>query len=176
MTISQANLYRAEPFSLLERLPLAQLGIVLGQLVRGTGTEGIVNDADVPIILRNIHSLACTSKTLYHAVNDPLVVEILLNFLAVKQKQPAAHFAAELNTIGTRRWVWSYILQNNYDETYAIIQDIYEIAARIKKEARNAGLIFNVADGRETEPEPDPCTYQTQTGFLLCHGPILGIL
>jgi hypothetical protein len=152
--------------SFIETLSREQVGTVLGQLVKITGTEGIINDADTPVILRNIRNLACTSKTMYNAVNDPIVVEIFLTFLAEKQQKTAVHFAAAFDTLGTRRWLWSYIRQNNYEKTYRVIQDIYALATIIKEESLSAGPHFDLG---ERSTQPDALTYRTETGFVLLH-------
>lgn len=153
--------------SRFESLPNVAFGTVLDQLNRMTGSNGIVNDSDIPVIMKNVFNLACTSKTLYRAVNNSIVTKALLDSLARKYLKTPRYLAAKLDTVGARKWIWDYIHINKFHETYAAIQEIYKLAADVQKEANKANLKFKMSEGRKGWPSPNPFYYQTKTGFLL---------
>jgi hypothetical protein len=147
-----------------EQLPDVLVGHILGQLNTVTGSQEVVNEADIPVIMRYISNLACTSKKMAFKVNHPYTTHVFLKSLSDKYGQSREHFAALLNTVGTRRWMWENIKEKGDDQVYQVIQDIYELAADASKEAKNAGLVFEYSKGW-----PAPLLYyrQTKQGFVL---------
>jgi len=150
-----------------ERLPVDVIGNILDQLNRVTGSKGIVNEADIPVIIRYARSLACTSKKMAANVNHPYVTHLFLESLSHKYDESNAHFAALFNTIGARKWMWNHIRENGDDKVYQGIQEIYELASHVLKEAKHAGLKFEYSEGREGWPSPNPFYYQTKQGLAL---------
>ncbi len=159
MTISPATL------SPIERLQYDSLGAILGLASQVTGTKGIITDADIPVIMRDIRSLACTSKAMHKAINDPRVLDIFFTSLANKYQRPPEDFACELDIVGSRKWLWERISRSEHAENYAVIRNIYQIAVEVIGKAKSAGLVSNFTVLKKTPP--DPFTYQTQTGFML---------
>lgn len=151
----------------LELLPTPIMGHVLDQLNRVTGSKGIVNKADISVLMRYTCNLACTSKEIAAQVSHPNVTQIFLQSLSDKYGQSCEHFAALLNTISARKWLWEYIRREGDDQVYQVIQDIYRLAGDVLQEAKNAGLEFDCSEGRNEWPSPNPCSFQTKQGFVL---------
>src|SRR5579864_2179950 len=157
----------------LEMLPTDILTcIVLPYLNDMTGSQGIHNKADIPVIMRNVTHLSLTCRNMYQIVNSEIFISAFLEVLKKRYQKSEAYMAVTLDTPGARRWLWNHINTNGYKEIYDTIQDIYALAATISKKAKDAGLCFNAADGRESHPSPNPYYYQTQTGFFLNTNPI----
>ncbi len=153
--------------SVFEELPEPVIGTILDQLNKITGSKGIINTADIPVIKRYANSLACTSKTMAAKVTHPEATYLFLESLSAKYGKPCEEFAVILNTVGCRRWLWNYIKVNGDDKAYQVIQDIYELASDALNEARNAGLNFNYTEGCIKWPSPNPFYHQTKQGFVL---------
>ncbi len=60
--------------------------------------------------------------------------------------------------------------KNGDEETYRVIQDVYQLASQVLKEAKAAGLDFEYTEGSKDWPEPNPFYYQTRQGFELYIG------
>jgi hypothetical protein len=148
-----------------ERLPCSMIGSILDQLNKETGSKGIRNESDIPVIMKYVCNLACTSKQMAAKVNNLNTIHIFLKSLSDKYEKSCEHFAALLNTPGARKWLWNYIQKNGDDKSYQVIQDIYELASDVLKEAEQIGLTFERFVKRESRPSP--CVYQTQQGFAL---------
>lgn len=153
--------------TIFETLPARVIGCILDQLNQITGSKGIVNQADIPVAMRFARNLACTSKRMATNVNHPDATNIFLKSLSDKYGEPPEHFAALLNTIGARKWLWNYIKENGDDKAYLVIQDIYKLASDVLKEAKTAGLTFEYSEGCNGWPKPNPYYYQTKQGFVL---------
>jgi hypothetical protein len=153
--------------ALFELVPVDIIGNILDQLNRVTGSKGIINDADLPVVMRYARSLACTSKTMASNVHHPDVTDLFLESLSHKYGESNEHLAALLNTTGARQWIWNYIKKKGDDKAYQVIQEIYELASDVLKEAKHAGLKFEYSEGRKGWPGPNPLYYQTKQGFAL---------
>ena len=70
------------------------------------------------------------------------MTRIFLKSLSEKYEGSSEHFVALLDTIGARAQLWDYIKKNGDDKTYQVIQEIYELASDVLKEAKDAGLRF----------------------------------
>lgn len=150
-----------------EMLPAPIIGHILDQLNQVTGSKGIVNMADLPVIMRYASNLACTSKKIAAMVSSLTATRTFLKSLSDKYGESREELAALLNTVGTRKWLWNYIKENGDSKTYQVIQDIYDVAFDLVTEAKQAGLEFDCSDERQACPSPNPYYYQTQQGFVL---------
>ena len=153
--------------TIFELLPPDIVGYILHQLNQVTGSEGIINQADIPVVMRYARSLVCTSKRMAANINHSHVTHIFLKSLSEKYEGSSEHFAALLDTIGARVQLWNYIKENGDDKTYQVIQEIYELASDVLKEAKSAGLGFEYSEGRRECPMPSPLYSQTKQGFVL---------
>lgn len=126
----------------IELLPGSAFGHILDHLNSKTGSKGIINHADIPVIIRYAYNLANTSKTIAAKVNDIDAVQLFLTSLSCKYNQSCVYFASMLNTIGTRKWMWNNIHANGDAKAYQvdIIQDIFEVILGVLKEDENANL------------------------------------
>ena len=156
-----------DKISIFESLPELVIGTILDQLNKITGSKGFINEADIPVIKRYANSLVCTSKTMAAKATHPEATYLFLESLSAKYGKPPEEFAAILNTVGCRRWLWNYIKVIGDDKNYQVIQDIYELASDVLKEAKNAGIHFDYSEGRKGWPSPNPFYYQTKQGFVL---------
>lgn len=138
------------------------VGSILNQLNKEIGSWGVINDADIAVVMECVGRLACTCKSLFLKINSQEVTTALLNSLSNKYGKSCEQFAAELNTSASRQWLWNYIQKNGDAKAYQIIQDIYEIAAGILKSQGKSGSLFF--------GEPVPGFMQTTSGFgLMIH-------
>lgn len=138
------------------------VGSILNQINKETGSFGVINDADIAVVMDCVGRLACTCKSLFLKINSQEVTTALLKSLSNKYRKSCEQFAAELNTGATRQWLWNYIQKNGDAKAYQIIQDIYEIAANIFE--------GQVKSGRWSFGEPIPGFMQTSQGFgLIIH-------
>lgn len=158
----------ALPLSPLERLPSPLLGITIHHLNILTGSEGILNKADIPVIMRYTRALACTSKKMHQAMNSLPVTDALLTSLSKKYLQLPKYFVTPLDTPGARRWLWTYIETRGYQQTDQIIQSICDIIADIKCEvsgkSKDADLLRRRRDSLHSFLSTSPCT---QSGYFL---------
>lgn len=150
--------------SAIEQCPPEIIGNVLSQLNKTTGSEGFVNEADIPVIMRYVSNLAITSKKMCELINSPSVTHLFLNSLSDKYQETPEHFAALFNTIGARKWLWNYIREKGDYETYQVIHDIYTVASTILKDAKDTGQSVNCS---EKWSSPDSFYKQTKQGFFL---------
>lgn len=148
-------------------LPADAIGTILYHLNWATGSEGILNEADIPVAMRYAQNLACTSRTLLQCVSDPVATGLFLKSLQEKYGRPAANFAAQLNTTTTRKWLWQHICTTKLDEAYNAIQDMYTLSTTLLQEAQLAGFCSYVRDGRLTWQGPDTSRGQTAQGLFL---------
>jgi hypothetical protein len=100
-----------------ELLPEPIIGHILDQLNIVTGSKGIVNEADISVVMRYTCNLACTSKKMTAKVSHLDATRIFLKSLSNKYGQSCEHFAALLNTIGARKWVWKSIKEIGLSES-----------------------------------------------------------
>jgi hypothetical protein len=149
----------------LELLPRELISNILDQLNQETGSEGIVNKADIPVVMRYARSLICTSKKMAAQMNHPDVTRLFLNSLSKKYDQSSEHFAVLFNTIGARTQLWDYIQENGDDKAYQAIQEIYKLASDVLKEAKSAGLLFECS--QDNQSRPNPFYSQTKQGLIL---------
>lgn len=150
--------------STFELLPMAN---ILDQLNQVTGSKGIVNDADIPVIMRYVGNLACVSKILALKINEFDTLYVFFKSLSEKYGEPSESFAAKINTKSARIWMWNYIQRNGDDKVYQVIQDIYELAADIQKETKDTGLDFEFYEGHKGWQTPNPRYCQIKQGFIL---------
>ncbi len=154
--------------SYLEQLPLEVLGIVTYQLTTLTGSEGILNEADIPVIMRYTRALACTSKTMNEKMNSFIVTNALLKSLSKKYLRLPKYFVTTLDTVGSRRWLWNYIEKSSQQTTYQIIQSIHEIICDIKCELSNKAKKSESHRRRRDSCYSSLFTTQcTQSGYFL---------
>ncbi|MBP9841691.1 MAG: hypothetical protein KBC64_04630 [Simkaniaceae bacterium] len=151
----------------IEHLSSESIGIILSQLNLITGSEGILNEADIPVVMRSAMNLACTSKIMYQHVHSVGANRIFLLSLAAKYKKPPEYFAAELDTEGARRFLWDTIQKNGDKKNYEVIQAIYTLITHVKKEAKEAGLAIALSEEESDCPPPNPFYCKTQNGFFL---------
>lgn len=150
--------------SRIEQLPPKIIGNILKQLNKMTGTEGVVQRQDIPVIMRNIRSLACTSKAMHAKVNDLATTDIVLESLSRKYKQSPENLAAELDTVGSHHWIWEYIQRNGDLANYQVVHDIHTLVCGVLKEAKKFGLLY--FEEERITPDPNPWE-QTESGFLM---------
>lgn len=140
---------------------------VLHELNMSTGSKGVVNKSDIPVIIKKIKEFADSSPRNFEIVNDIYVTDILLHSLSEKYKETPAHMAALLNTQGARRWLWRYIVERGDLQSYEAIQYIWSFAESIKAEAQAIGIDFDYSVAKKGWPEPNPFYYQTVQGLGL---------
>ncbi|MBP9841690.1 MAG: hypothetical protein KBC64_04625, partial [Simkaniaceae bacterium] len=75
----------------IEHLPSEAIGIILSKLNLMTGSEGIRNEADIPVVMRFAMNLACTSKTMYRHVHSLGASRIFLASLTAKYGKSPEH-------------------------------------------------------------------------------------
>lgn len=148
-------------------LPPEIIGNILKCLTVYTGSKDILNDSDIPVIMRYSMNLARTCKQLYASFNDPIATDMFVHALSKKYGQSADHFAAVLDTLGARKWLWLSMEKQGLDKSYQVIQDIYDLVTNVKKEVNESGLEFDMDEGRLGWPSPDPYCDQTKEGFSL---------
>lgn len=150
----------------LANLPPEMVGNILKYLTVYTGSKGILNDKDIPVIMRYGMNLARTCKQLYATFNDPITTDMFVQALTKKYGQCTENFAALLDTLGARKWLWLSMKEQGLDKTYEAIQDIYELASKVKKEVNESGLKFNLTEGRSVKPEPQVYHFQKEEDYL----------
>jgi len=156
--------------SRIEELPAETLGHVLKYINIFTGSDGIRNEKDVRVAMKYVGNLALTSKRMYALVNDLIAARTFIESLSHKYGSSPEYFAALWDTPGARRWLWQRVGENGDKESYQIIQSVYEVASQVKKEAQEAGLPFDLAEGRIGWPSPMSTQNQTESGFELYVG------
>ncbi len=145
------------------------IGSILNQINKETGSWGVINDADIAVVMDCVGKLASTCKSLFLKINSQEVTTVLLQSLSNKYGKSCEQFAAELNTSASRQWLWNFIQKNGDARAYQIIQDIYEIATNIFEP--------QFKTGRWSFGEPIPGFIQTSMGFgLIIHEVPRGIV
>jgi len=162
----------------LETLPPETFGTILDRLNWMTGTEGIVNQSDFPVIMKQVCNLMLTSRTIYELLHNPIATGIFLESLSRKYGKSIEHFAVQLDMKSSRIWIWQHVQKNSYDAAYDVIQKIYgmttallgeaqAIQAGAQAEAQAVQLDFRVRPRDANCPVPIPHYFPTQTGFQL---------
>lgn len=151
----------------LGNLPPEMVGNILKYLTVYTGSKGILNDSDVPVIMNYAMNLARTCKQLYASINDPIVTDMFVHALSNKYGQSADHFAALFDTLGARKWLWLFMEKQGLDKAYKIIRHIQDLANNIKKEAKELDFDFVMEDEELRLPEPNFYGDKTDKGFAL---------
>ena len=138
------------------------IGSILNQINNGTGSFGVINDADITVVMNCVGRLARTCKGLFFKINSQEVTTLFLKSVSQKYGKSCEQFAIEINTKATRQWLWNYIQKNGDAKAYQMIQDIYEIAEDIlKSQGKRGSLSFG---------EPIPGFMQTTRGVgLMIH-------
>lgn len=145
-------------------MPALVFGNMLDQLNQITGSRGVVNEADIPVVLRYTANLALTCKATNEKISNENVTDLFLRSLSHKYNKPYEHFVALWNTPRARKWLWSYIHRNGDYKAYQIIQKIMDIAFDVKFDVKAAGLKFWADKTPETILVNES---QTKEGFLL---------
>jgi hypothetical protein len=154
-------------FSKFEQLPNEVIGEILAQGAWQTGSDGIVNHADIPVVFHQARSLALTSTRLYSAVNSPSATRLFTESLCRKFGKSPQHFASLLNTSGARKWIWDETEKNGDMKAYQLIQRIYAVASQMSAEAQQIGLAFDFVSGPAWWLVPKPPLSQTKKGVIL---------
>lgn len=150
--------------SYIEKLPTEIIGNILVQLVDITGSKGILNKKDIPVIIKYRNRLAASSRVMYKKVNCQHLTNLFLKSMSQKFETTPEEIAAKLNTTAARIWLWDYIKRVGDDKSYDAIQHIYKLVEDAKLEAKEAGLGFNF---HFESDKPKPYLIQTKTGFLI---------
>lgn len=145
-------------------MPPLITGNILVQLNQITGSEGIINKEDIPVVFRYANNLALTNKRLFRNVNHLEAFDIFLESLSKKYGWSKEHFAALWNTRGTREWLWRIINTNGDLQSYQIIQEAHCIASNVFKQSKDKGLSFHIHD---LDKEPNLTMGKTARGVRL---------
>lgn len=136
---------------------------MLVELNWATGTKGVVNEKDIPVILEKIRTIASLSQEHYNFFNDPYVMNILLHSLSEKYLLPPEHFAAMFGSYGANIWLWEHIKEQKYDKIYDVIQNVRNIVHEVAQEAKE---IDSDVRHKEIDNSPNPFYKQTKEGFI----------
>ncbi len=151
----------------LVSMPPEIIGAIMAQLNVVTGSQGIVNKADIPVVMKYVANLACTCRTLAEKVNNVHATKIFLNSLSEKYGKSCERLAVMLNTPVARMWLWEQIQQNGDAKSYQVIQSIYDLTAAVLVEAKEKGFHCKMKEARIDWPTPSPNNCQTRQGFVL---------
>lgn len=95
-------------------LPPEVIGTILAHLTWETGSEGILNQKDRPVLLRYAGNLALTCRQVWINTQHIFATKLFCASIAEKYGIFPLDAAAELNTTAARRWIWE-VSQTNGD-------------------------------------------------------------
>jgi hypothetical protein len=101
----------------------------------------LINEADLPVVMRYACNLASTSKAIDALVNHPDATCIFLESLSKKYGAQCGEMAVTFNTKGARKWIWNNIPRWGHDRLYKVIQDLSEVITTVFEEAKKDRLL-----------------------------------
>lgn len=152
----------------LQGLPQEIIQNVMLQLSTTIGSPEVVNEKDIPVIIKNIVRLSQVNKGFYEILNTEDTTDMLLKALKQRFKISPLDVAAQLKTQGAKKWLKRYIHTSGDYDQYLILQKIYDIAEQVIQEAK----VYDVSlrSGKKGWSSPNPYYHQTRQGFFLTVG------
>ena len=144
-------------------LPDIIKGCIASQLVNIIGTKEIINEADFPVIVKNIQRLSMVDKSFYQAINSEIATYLVMQAFVKRFKLNDLDAAAILNTRGSREW----LKKHDQYALFKIVQKIINIVREIRKEAKDQNIAYLI-DKENYCPAPGPYYGQTEKGLFLC--------
>lgn len=149
----------------LDAMPSEIIGLICGHLNHQIGTQGFVNEADFPIVMKNVSRLASVNKKLHETVHSVVATNLLIESLAKRFVMAPLDVAAKIKTKGGQAWLKKYVHDSGDYELFKVVQQIFAICREISEQVTPYGV--SIGDGQEACPGVNPYYYQTRQGFML---------
>lgn len=149
----------------LDAMPPEVIGLICGHLNHQIGTHGFVNEADFPIVMKNVSRLASVNKKLYETVHSIVATNLLIESLANRFAMAPLDVATKIKTKGGQAWLKKYVHDSGDYELFKVVQQIFAICREISEQVTPYGV--SIGDGQEACPGVNPYYYQTRQGFML---------
>lgn len=152
----------------LDAMPLEVIGLICSHLNNQIGTQGFVNEADLPIVMKNVHRLASVNKKLQGTVYSVVATNVLIDSLAQRFQMAPLDVAAKIKTKGGQAWLKKYVHDSGDYELFQAVQEIFSICRKISEQVKPYGV--SVDDGQEGWPGVNAYHGQTKQGLILSIG------
>ncbi|AXK60670.1 hypothetical protein [Candidatus Chromulinivorax destructor] len=149
----------------LDAMPPKIIGLICGHLNHQIGTHGFVNEADFPIVMKNVSRLASVNKKLYETVHSVVATNLLIESLAKRFVMSPLDVAAKIKTKGGQAWLKKYVHDSGDYELFKVVQEVFVICKEISEQVKPYGV--SLYDGQEACPGVNPFEDQTQQGLML---------
>lgn len=151
----------------LDNLDAFLIGNIIVQLNNSIGTPSLINEKDIPVIVKNVKMLSFTNKSLYNKINDITNSRIFIKALANRFGRTQLNAIGQINTPGARL-VINELLEPGEYEVFKAVQRIIEIAdVQIEEFEKFKG--FWLERGQSACPRIDKCSVQTKQGLVIMH-------
>lgn len=149
----------------LDVMPAEVIGLICSHLNNQIGTQGFVNEADFPVVIKNVHRLASVNKKLQETVNSVVATNILIESLAKRFAMTPLDVAVQIKTKGAQIWLKKYIHDSGDYELFKSVQQIFSLCREIAEQVESHGVSLD--DGQEVCPGVNPFYDQTKQGLIL---------
>ena len=152
----------------LDNLCESLVGNIIVQLNNNVGTPSLINQNDIPVIVKYVKSLSFVNKNLYRKVNGLTCSRMFVKALAHRFGMTQLNAIGEINTPGARLVIDELLEPGEY-EVYKTVRRIIEIADAQRKEFKKFKF-FYLEKGQSSWPGIDTCRLETKQGLVLLHG------
>lgn len=149
----------------LDTMPSAMLGKILGYVCDQVGTQGMINKADLPVIVKNITHVASVNHNLRDHVNSLLVTNMVIESMAQRFKMQPLDVAAVMKTKGAQAWLHHYVHTSGDYELFKAVQDIFAICRDLCEQVKPYGVFID--DGQIDQPGVNPYHEQMKQGLQI---------
>lgn len=149
----------------LDNLPSEMIGLVAEQLVKIIGTPEIVNQKDLPILLKNLKRLILINKNIYTALNNEHILAALITAIAHRFRISPLEVVEKIGTPQANAWINKSIYASQDYRQFLVFQKIKHIMHEVWKSAYEQRLAR--LPNRNTEFNSVERHRQTKKGFFL---------
>src|SRR5690349_15817600 len=110
------------------------IGNIMVALADVTGTKGMINAEDIPIVFRYASAYCITCKEIYNACNNHSVVTVFFESLACRFGNSPEHYAPFWNIKASRKLLVDFLESEKYIEIYNKFAEIRTLFRDINKE------------------------------------------
>jgi hypothetical protein len=151
----------------ITQLPPEIVGNILQFIDVWTGSDNLINEADLRPSFRSALQLSLACKTLYRQIHSAPCMDVWFSSLGRTYKKSPEHFLTLWQSPNYEKYLRHRITQNGDQETFDALTSIQDTLSLIEAEAKNAKMIKPQEELRLDENPSSFHFYRTNSGINL---------